>query len=891
MKTSIFLKKVGLLFSLCFSLFCYSNPLILEDFVSINSEDMLTIPSTIDFDGIDDYISRNALLGGFSNTTMMTWVKLDSSFDGGDVIGQPNLRLYIDSNKNLKTFIKTDGNDGVNSLHTPLSSAPTLITNRWYHIAVMYDGARGEINMYLNGELVWNFIGLSGTSLNNLPAFNSDHEFEIGRNSENENNYFEGAIYECRVYNVSLTNAQLGRQVFQEIENNQGNIRGIIIPKDIEALKWSDLELYYKMDLVNAGFTTDYSDNSIDGQLFNMTTSQERTAPMPYITKSGGNNKWSNKNNWLFGDVWDITSNPSSCAIVRITENLTTSVDHKTVGLIIDSGAKLEVSGDSGLWNNWFLKLDGEIDLQGESQLIQTDGSDLAVTSSGTIERDQQGTADVHTYNYWSSPVGVSNITSNNNSYTLPDVMRDGSQNINFLTSGYDGANTNPVSIADYWIWKFANQLDDDYSSWQHVRSTGTIHAGEGFTMKGPGSGTISDDQNYVFTGKPNNGDINLTINAGNDYLVGNPYPSAIDAHQFILDNAPVIEGSGAITGALYFWEHWGGGSHNLAEYLGGYATYNLSGGTPSASKGSNDPDVGTGGTPTKTPGRYIPVSQGFFVIGETNGSVNFNNGQRVFQREAANSVFMEANSSGDQTFVSGRSSNEAGDEVADPRMKVRIGLNSINEIHRQLLVTVDENATSGIDWGYDAVLYEDQVDDLYWMLEGERYTIQGTNTIDIETILPLGIHTDDDGMNTIMIDKLENVEDSIEIYLHDKELDIHHDLKSGAYEIYLIAGTYLERFEITFSNQDALGTGENTLNVFDTHYSNDIESIVITNPTNKEMDAVELINILGQSVFSTQDVEQKDYIAYKVSGLSTGTYIIKIKTPQGTISKKVLVK
>ena len=57
--------------------------------------------------------------------------------------------------------------------------------------------------------------------------------------------------------------------------------------------------------------------------------------------------------------------------------------------------------------------------------------------------------------------------------------------NITFITNSYDGTSGTPIGIADYWIWKFANQPDDDYSAWQHVRSNGTLSAGEGFTMKG----------------------------------------------------------------------------------------------------------------------------------------------------------------------------------------------------------------------------------------------------------------------------------------------------------------------------------------------------------------------------------------------------------------------
>ncbi|MBT8273327.1 MAG: T9SS type A sorting domain-containing protein, partial [Bacteroidia bacterium] len=538
-----------------------------------------------------------------------------------------------------------------------------------------------------------------------------------------------------------------------------------------------------------------------------------------------------------------------------------------------------------------YLNLDGNIDLEGESQLIQTLNSDLEVTSSGTLERDQQGTADTYTYNYWASPVGISNITSNNNSYTLPDIMRDGTLNINFITSGYDGTATSPIGIADYWIWKFANQLDDDYASWQHVRSTGTLLAGEGFTMKGPGTGPISSDQNYVYNGKPNNGSINLTLSAGNDYLVGNPYASAIDAHQFILDNGPLISGTGATTGTLHFWEHWGGGNHNLGDYLGGYATYNLSGGTPSASMGTNDPDVGTGGTPTKTPGRYIPVGQGFFVVAETSGTINFNNGQRVFQRESASSVFMEANNP-DTGLIPGRSiePGEPTEPSADPRLQIRIGYYSVNTIRRQLLLTIDENATENIDWGYDGQLYETQLDDMYWMIEGDKYIIQGTDVLQDQTVFPLGIKTDNDGMNVISLDQMSNTAPDLEIYVHDKELDLYHDLLAGDYEFFKIAGETEDRFEITFS-PGALGIDDNEFDTLDVHYSNDLESIVLVNPLRKNIKSIEMFNILGQTIYSVEAASNSDYAEYEVSNLSTGTYVLQLNTENGILSKKVLVE
>ncbi|MCA0154510.1 T9SS type A sorting domain-containing protein, partial [Winogradskyella vincentii] len=280
---------------------------------------------------------------------------------------------------------------------------------------------------------------------------------------------------------------------------------------------------------------------------------------------------------------------------------------------------------------------------------------------------------------------------------------------------------------------------------------------------------------------------------------------------------------------------------------------------------------------------RYIPVGQGFFVVGENSGTINFNNGQRVFQKEGgASSVFvrnMAAQNSGD---------NQASDE----RMKFRIGFNSVNTIHRQLLLTIDENTTEGVDWAYDAVLNEEQMDDMYWIINDEAYMVQANSEAEVDTVYPLGVKTDSDGTNTITIDKLENVPSDVDIYLHDKVLDIYHDLRESDYSIFLNAGEYQDRFEITFGTNNLLGIDDEENNAIDVVYSNDIEKIVLINPNLIDVTSIELFNILGQSVKQIENISESGYSEYDVENLSTGTYIIKLYTASGSVStKKVLVK
>ncbi len=850
------------------------------------------IPQTLDFDGVNDYIDRAAFLGGKSQATMMTWFKLDNGFNGGEIMGQRNFRLYLDSNKKLKAFIKTSAGSNID-----FPDIVTLSDNLWYHVALSYDGISGIINLYLNGNNIWEYANgsLIGTTLNNTAAWNSDHDFEIGRNTELDNNYFEGSIYETRVYNKALTLNQLHRQINQEIENNSGNIRGTVIPKDIEGLQWSDLELYYKMGIIETGYTPDESNSNVDGHLNNMRTYQERTAPLPYTTTSSCSGDWSNTSNWVHGDVWDIAGTHPECAIVHIQGNIKTNTNHSMVGLILDPGSKLEVNGDSGLFNTWYLKLDGKIDLQGESQLIQSSDSSIDVTSAGTLERDQQGTKDLYTYNYWSSPVGVSNTTSNNNSYTIPEVLNDGSVTntplpITFV-SGYNGTpgtpGVTPIGIAKTWIWKYANKLTDDYASWQHVKNTGTLFAGEGYTMKGVDNSATSftEEQNYVFNGKPHNGDITLTLSAGNDYLVGNPYASAIDANEFILDNISTGAGratTNIIDGTLYFWDHFAGNTHVLQEYQGGYATYTLMGGIKAVSTDTRINASGQIGT--KVPQQYIPVSQGFFVTADAGGTVTFKNSQRIFKTEASDpSLFLKGEKA--------KGKSNTAKTNTDHRQKIRLMLDSPKGYHRQLLIGKDANATNGIDKGYDAPLIENNAEDLFWRFNDKNFVIQAVNNFDDNQIFPLGIKINQEGLASVKIDELENIDSSKAIYLHDKELNLYHDLKTSKYDVHLAIGEYLNRFELTFSKaSESLSTDDVNKNPIEVYFSNEEMNVVIHNPNSQHIESVEMINILGQSLFKFEIKSNDDYLKYNASQMSTGAYILKIETAYGKLSKKVLI-
>ncbi|SNR41339.1 Por secretion system C-terminal sorting domain-containing protein [Lutibacter agarilyticus] len=621
----------------------------------------------------------------------------------------------------------------------------------------------------------------------------------------------------------------------------------------------------------NGGEVEDYTINIINGCSINSWT-------------GAVSSDWNNPVNWSCGTVPTITTNvliPAS--VTNYPEIAAADAGGLANDIEIENGATLTVF-DNSIEVDGTLLLNGVVDLEGEGQLIQKDGSILDDASTGYITRSQQGTANLYSYNYWGSPVGVTkesgDISISDYSYTVPAVL----PSVTFLTSGYNGSSS-PLSLADYWIWKFADRPAGNYSEWQHMRSSGEIKAGEGFTMKGTTTGDVSTLQNYTFRGLPNNGAISLAVSGGNEYLVANPYPSAIDGFQFINDNNPSNPEGSLLTGTLYFWQQFKGTSHNLADYEGGYATLTLSGGSPAAvaSIGDLPDDL----TKLKTPGQYIPVAQGFFTSSDADGGkIKFNNGQRFFVPESSgSSIFMKSSNSKSKTVSTAK-------EYQDVRPKFRLGFKAPQIKHRQLLLTIDEKTTNAVDWGYDGEMNGVLADDMYWALDNKKYVIQGLPDANIDREIPLGIKMSKAGLAIIQIDALENVDESVELYIKDELLGTTTKINNTPFEIELEAGEYTNRFSLVFKQNKTLDIEDEILkNGLFVYVNNIAQELRINNTTNVELLAVNLYNNLGQELrVWTKNLEDTQLVL-PVNNLATGMYVVQLKTSTGAITKKVIIK
>ncbi|OBX23092.1 MULTISPECIES: T9SS sorting signal type C domain-containing protein [Bizionia] len=508
----------------------------------------------------------------------------------------------------------------------------------------------------------------------------------------------------------------------------------------------------------------------------------------------------------------------------------------------------------------------GDLRLTGEAQLIQEhSGVDANTINSGKLILDQQGTVSPFQYDYWSSPV------NNGGTFSFMGGKFDGTDSslnpfnptqIGFTTdreglpSSVDGSGnvTTALSISSRWLYKYARE-SGAYSEWIRLNSGSILNPGEGYTMKG--ANASGPEQNYVFYGAPNNGDYTFPITVGQEILLGNPYPSALDATKFITDNDGVLE-------ALYFWVDGGSTSHILSDYLGGYSIRNKTGGSIPSIPSPLISGIGTSGT-VGIPSQYVPVGKGFFIKSIGSGDIIFNNSQRFFKLE------------------------EARLNVNDKY--IRIGYEDPEGFHRQLLLGFMPDSSADLNYnpGYDAIQMMSRDDDMFFIIEEDetkRYAIQGVDGFSEFLEFPIGLVISETGSHYLMLDDVENFEETI--YLKDNVLDTTYNLSESDFEINLPAGFYSDRFSIVFQPAETLSTPEVELDKTLVFY-NGQNQIVVSNPNNLEITGVEIYNILGQHILSvTKNLTNQNKVLIPFNE-STGVYMVVLKTNNAQKSTKIL--
>ena len=303
---------------------------------------------------------------------------------------------------------------------------------------------------------------------------------------------------------------------------------------------------------------------------------------------------------------------------------------------------------------------------------------------------------------------------------------------------------------------------------------------GKGYIIQGPTnySPTIPEKYEAVFKGIPNNGIINVNIGSANICnLVGNPYPSTLDADVFLNVNKKNIKGT------LYFWTHNTPYANNKYTQ-NDYAVYNRLGGVGTRA-------ALTSGINETVPDGKIASGQAFFVGSLSEGTIEFNNSMRTTEK---NSIFFKP-----------EKINHISSKNVFERHRIWLNLKNSVGIFKQLLIGYIEGATNLYDSNYDAESFNaNQFVDFYSNVENKKLVIQGRGLPFVETdSIPLGYSSTIDGEFSISIDHKDGIFENRSVFINDKDLNITYDLSIGAYTFSTKKGTFKDRFNLKFVDEN----------------------------------------------------------------------------------------
>ncbi|MDP5198210.1 T9SS sorting signal type C domain-containing protein [Flavobacterium sp. DG2-3] len=512
--------------------------------------------------------------------------------------------------------------------------------------------------------------------------------------------------------------------------------------------------------------------------------------------------------------------------------------------LTIQNNGSLIVNGTNTI------TVTNEVNVLGNGVLIFENNSSLVqiadVSNTGNIIY-KRNTTPVRRYDvtYWSSPVTRDPV------FTLYDLSPN--------TLGDKFHKFNPVNQKWIVIGSGAEEM---------VK-------GNGYSIRAPQFYDLNSTQIFggEFKGVPNNGTIlGPEAVAENLTFLGNPYPSAIYADEFIADN------SARLYGTLYFWTHNSlpiiiPGTNTFAYTSSDFAYYNLSGET----------EVGQmEGTPAPTPGNqstpagYIAAGQGFFAKSLTGERVVFTNSMRV---PNLNSQFYKASSS-----------------AIIEKHRVWLNLTNTEAAFKQLLIGYVTGATNSWDNSYDATtMNANPYVDFYSVNDGKKLVIQGRAVPFVVTdTIPLGYKsTIPEGNFTIAIDRADGDLSNQNIYLQDNLTNTIHNLKTGGYTFTSAPGTFLNRFVLRYTSSDddkTLGNEDfenQDQKIFVSVKDKNIKLQSISEQENLEEAAI--YDTGGKLLYRKKEIGNREWI---VTNFQSGPQVLLVKVTLDsgkTITKKIV--
>lgn len=529
------------------------------------------------------------------------------------------------------------------------------------------------------------------------------------------------------------------------------------------------------------------------------------------------------------GATWS-NGTPDDCKKAIINGNYNTAINGSMTmcSLQINAGQTLTIAGSTYLKTFNEIINNGTLVVANNASLVQQYSAKPNVGNISVYRNTQPMYR--YDYTYWSSPVSGTSLHA-----------------------------LSPTTLFDKFSWWNAGT-----QAWvNNAYGTEIMVPGKGYIIRAPQSYSVNPAAKTtfegLFIGTPNNGVITYPVSGdgtGNKYnLLGNPYPSSINALSFLSANNTTLGGT------LYFWTHstTPTNSGGTLSYLSDYATYNFSGGTA----------LGSG----PAPGNKIGSGQSFFVAGIANGSATFTNAMRLLND---NSQFYRSASD-----VEGLSETEE-------KHRFWLNFSGTQGVFNQILLGYIENATDDLDWGYDGEILSGSQMSLYSLLDQKKLAIQAKALPFADNdAIPLGYKTITAGSFAISLDHFDGLFEDQDVFLKDNLLNANQNLKEGGYTFSSASGTFHSRFEIVYKDPASI-VGSLILNPQDIIVFKNTNKVLVISAGSCLINEINLYDIYGQLLHQETNVNTSE--AY-IQGLSETQQllIVEVLTDKSKTLKKII--